>query len=57
MAAVAEHLSRVLDLSVLMDDGSPLPNRVWPIRRDAAPRKVWIKDAEDNQINLDHGRA
>ena len=57
MAAVAEHLSRVLDLSVLMDDGSPLPNRVWLIRWEAAPRKVWIKDAEDNQINLDHGRA
>jgi len=50
--AVAEHLSRTLDVSVLVDDGTSHPYRMTLIRWDAAPCIVEIHPSDDEQINL-----
>ena len=50
--ALAEHVSRSLDVSVLVDDGTAHPYRMTLIRWNAAPRTVEIEPADDDRINL-----
>lgn len=49
---LAEHVSRSLDVSVLVDDGTAHPYRMTLIRWNAEPRAVEIEPADDDRINL-----
>lgn len=49
---LAEQLSRFLEMSVLVDDGSSHPYRMTLIRWNAAARTVFIKPGNDDRIDL-----
>lgn len=53
--ALAEQLSRLLGVSVLVDDGSSHSYRMTLIHWSAAARTVFIKPSDDDRIDLVDG--